>query len=30
LAATLGADRFLREVKITAGLNHPRTGCCSM
>jgi serine/threonine-protein kinase len=23
LAAALGADRFLREVKITAGLNHP-------
>lgn len=23
LAASLGADRFLREVKITAGLNHP-------
>ncbi len=23
LAASLGAERFLREIKITAGLNHP-------
>jgi serine/threonine-protein kinase len=23
LAAALGADRFLREIKITANLNHP-------
>jgi serine/threonine-protein kinase len=23
LAASLGADRFLREIKITANLNHP-------
>ena len=23
LAAALGADRFLQEIRITAGLNHP-------
>ncbi|MGD2124384.1 MAG: protein kinase, partial [Gemmatimonadota bacterium] len=23
LAAALGSERFLREIKITAGLNHP-------
>ena len=23
LAATLGTDRFLREIKLTANLNHP-------
>ncbi len=26
LAAALGSERFLREIKIAANLNHPHTG----